>query len=93
MAEVEITPAYIKSAMQQPGVVAQLQVVADRVALKARSIAAGEGADVEVSTKAGVRPQGRPFVDVVMTNPAAEWGAHGAARRRILGRAAQAGAA
>lgn len=91
MAEVTITPEFIQSAMHQPGVAAQLQVVANRVAARARSIAASEGVEMEVTTVAGVRPKGRPYVNVVTNNAEQEYGSARTKRRRILGRAADAG--
>lgn len=91
MAETEITPAFILSAMREPGVAAQLQVVASRVAARAVSIAAAEGVEMEVTTVAGVRPKGRPYVNVVTNNAEQEYGSARTKRRRILGRAADAG--
>ena len=89
--EVEITPEFIQSAMHQPGVMAQLQVVADRVARRAEGIAAEEEVEMNVSTVAGVRPKGRPYVNVVADNADQEWGSSRSGRHRILGRAAEGG--
>lgn len=91
MAEVEITPAFILSAMHEPGVAAHLQVVANRVAARAKSIASSEGVEMEVKTVAGVRPKGRPYVNVVTDNAEQEFGSSRTKRRRILGRAAEQG--
>lgn len=91
MGEMEITPAFILSAMHQPGVAAHLQVVANRVAARAKGIAASEGVDMEVTTVAGVRPKGRPYVNVVTNNAEQEFGSARTKRRRVLGRAADAG--
>ncbi|WP_417220505.1 hypothetical protein [Arthrobacter sp.] len=91
MGEVEITPAFIASAMTQPGVLAHLQVVANRVKARAEGIAASEEVDMQVTTVAGVRPKGRPFVNVVADNAEQEWGSSRTGRRRILGRAAAGG--
>lgn len=91
MAEIEISGAYIKEAMQQPGVVAHLQVVADRVAARAAGLASAEGVEMNVTTVAGVRPGGRPFVNVVSDNSDQEHGTAKTPRRRILGRAGENG--
>lgn len=91
MAEVEITPAYILGAMQHPGVRAQLQVVANRVSARAVSLARTEGVEMNVSTVAGIRPGGRPFVNVISDNADQEFGTSKTARRRILGRAGERG--
>lgn len=91
MAEIEITPEFIRSAMHQPGVAAHLQVVADRVAKRAAGIAASEGVEMTIGTVAGIRPKGRPFVNVVADNADQEFGTSRTGRRRILGRAAEGG--
>lgn len=91
MGEVEITPAFVLSAMHQPGVAAHLQVVADRVKVRAAGIASAEGVEMNLSTKAGVRPKGRPFVNVLADNAEQEFGSSRVGRRRILGRAAEQG--
>ena len=91
MAEVEITPEFIQSAMHQPGVAAALQAVADRVARRAEGIAANEGVDINITTTAGVRPKGRPYVNVVADNVDQEWGSSRSGKYRILGRAAEGG--
>ena len=91
MAEVEITPDFIFSAMHHPDIPAALQSVADRVAQRAASIAASEGVEVEVTTTAGVRPKGRPYVNVVADNVDQEWGSSRSGKYRILGRAAEGG--
>lgn len=77
--------------MHEPGVAAHLQVVANRVAARAKSIAAAEDVDMEVTTVAGVRPKGRPFVNVITNNAEQEFGSSRTERRRILGRAAEQG--
>ena len=89
MAEVEITPDFIQSAMHQPGVAVALQVVADRVARRAEAIAAEEEVEMNVTTNAGVRPKGRPYVNVVADNVDQEWGSSRSGKYRILGRAAE----
>lgn len=91
MAELEITSAFILSAMHQEGVKAHLQVVAKRVASRAKGIAASEGVTMNVSTKAGLRPGGRPYVNVTTDNSEQEFGSSRTKKRRILGRAADAG--
>ena len=89
MAEVEITPEFIQSAMHQPGVAVALQVVADRVARRAEGIATNEGVEIGITTTAGVRPKGRPYVNVVADNVDQEWGSSRSGKYRILGRAAE----
>lgn len=89
--EVEITSEFIQSAMHQHGVAAHLQVVANRVAARARQLAAADDVDMDVSTVAGVRPKGRPYVNVVADNAEQEFGSSRMGRFRILGRAAESG--
>lgn len=89
--EIEITPEFIQSAMHEPGVAAHLKVVAERAAARARQLAASEGVEMNVSTVSGVRPKGRPFVNVVADNAEQEFGSSRMGRFRILGRAAESG--
>ena len=89
MAEVEVSYEFIQQAAQHPDVVAHLQVVADRVRAAAEGLAAAEGVDMSVSTVAGVRPKGRPFVNVVTDNVDQEFGSGLSARYRIMGRAGE----
>lgn len=89
LAEVEITYEFIQKAAQHPGVREQLQVVADRIASRARGLAASEDVTMEVTTKSGLRPKGRPYVNVIGDNAEQEWGSSRTGRRRILGRAAE----
>lgn len=91
MGEVTITYEYIQQAAQHPGVRAQLQVVADRIRKRAESLAASEGVDMQVTTVAGVRPKGRPFVNVLADNAEQEFGSSRSKRLRILGRSAAGG--
>lgn len=91
MAEVEITYGYIQEAASHPGVVAQLAVVANRVRARAVGIAASEEISMQVTTETGIRPGGRPFVNVVADNAEQEWGSSRTARHRILGRAGEGG--
>lgn len=91
MSEVTISSEFILSAMHHPDVAAHLQVVADRVKGRAASIAAAEEIDMEVTTVAGVRPKGRPYVNVITNNAEQEFGSSRTERRRILGRAAEQG--
>lgn len=88
MAELEISEELIRNAMHQPGVKAHLQVIADRRKKRAETIAKAEGVEMKVTTVAGVRPGGRPYVNIVSDNPDQEFGTSRTARRRILGRAA-----
>ncbi|WXW93147.1 hypothetical protein SEA_BRAYBEAST_10 [Arthrobacter phage BrayBeast] len=91
MSEVEISYEYIQQAAQHPDVAKQLQVVADRVKGRADQLARNEGVDMKVSTETGVRPGGRPFVNVVTDNPGQEFGTALHQRHRILGRAGEGG--
>jgi len=91
MAETEISFEFIQQAANHPGVVAQLAVVAGRIKANAEGIAANEGISMQVTTEAGVRPKGRPFVNVVADNAEQEFGSSRTARRRILGRAGEGG--
>lgn len=75
--------------MNHPDVVAHLQVVGDRVKAAAVSLAAAEGVEMEVSTVTGVRPGGRPYVNVLADNEEQEFGSARSGRFRILGRAGE----
>lgn len=88
MAEIEISYEYIQEAARHPGVAAQLSVVANRIAARARALAAAEKVTMEVATEAGIRPGGRPFFNVVADNAEQEFGSARMRRLRILGRAA-----
>lgn len=89
MSKVEITPEFIRSAMQHPGVVKQLRVIADRVKARADAIAAAEDVEFESWVVEKVRPGGRPVAQVYADNAEQEFGSKNKSRYRILGRAAQ----
>lgn len=91
MAEVRIGPELMTKALAHPDIPGALQQVADRVASRARALAASEDVQMNVTTQAGTRPQGRPYVNVVGDNVDQEWGTTRTGRRRILGRAAEGG--
>lgn len=91
MAETELTYEYIQQAANHPGVVAQLAVVAERIKARAEGIAADEETDMQITLQTGIRPEGRPFVNVVSDNAEQEFGSSRTSRRRILGRAGEAG--
>ena len=89
MVETEISSELIQKAMKHPDLLKHLQVVADRVKSTATSLAAAEGVEMEVSTISGVRPGGRPYVNVLADNEEQEFGSSRTGRRRILGRAGE----
>lgn len=91
MAEFELSYEYIQRAANHPDVVKQLQVVADRVRARAEGLAASEGVEMTLTTKAGVRPSGRPYVNVEGDNADQEFGTSRTKRFRILGRAGEQG--
>lgn len=91
MAEVEISYDFVQKAAQQPGVAKQLQAVANRVKARAEALADQEGVEMTVTTTAGTRPGGRPYVNVVGDNPDQEYGTSRSGRFRILGRAGESG--
>ncbi|QDF19521.1 head closure Hc1 [Arthrobacter phage Kumotta] len=91
MAEVEISYEFVQKAAQQPGVAAALQAVANRVRARAQQMADKEGVEMRVTTQSGVRPGGRPFVNVVGDNADQEFGTSRMGRFRILGRAGAGG--
>ena len=91
MAETEISYDFIQQAANHPDVVAQLAAVAGRIKARAEGIAAAEEITMQITTEAGIRPQGRPFVNVIGDNAEQEFGSSRTARRRILGRAADSG--
>ncbi len=86
--ELEISRELILKAMHHADVKAHLQVIANRRKKRAEQIAASEGVEMTVTTVAGVRPGGRPFVNIVSDNVDQEFGTARTKRRRILGRAA-----
>lgn len=88
-ARVEITREYIGEAMRHPGVVAQLRVLADRVAKNAESLAGSEGVEMNTWVEESVRPKGRPQAVVYGDNQEQEWGSSRVDRRRIMGRAGE----
>lgn len=87
MTEREISAELMAAAWNHPDLPKGLQAKADEVAARARSLAAAEGVEMEVTTVAGVRPKGRAFVNVVTDNVDQEFGSSRSARYRILGRA------
>lgn len=89
--EVDLSYEFVKQAANHPGVLAQLGVVAERVKLRAEGIAASEGVEMKIKLVTGVRPEGRPFVDLVSEDDEQEFGTSRIGRLRILGRAAEAG--
>lgn len=91
MAEIVISTEYIREARDHLGVAAQLQVVANRIQARAAALAASEDVEMTVTTTAGKRPGGRPFVNVVSDNSDQEFGTSKTERRRILGRAGEQG--
>ncbi|UVF61135.1 hypothetical protein SEA_AOKA_11 [Arthrobacter phage Aoka] len=91
MAETEISYEFIQEAARHPGVVAHLGVVAERIKRRAEQLADSEEVEMEVATEAGIRPGGRPFVNVVADNAEQEYGSARMRRLRILGRAGEAG--
>lgn len=88
MPKVVISSELIRSAMQSQTVRAALDERRDRVARRARSIAAQEGVDPHIGTSSGTRPRGRPYARVT-ADADQEWGNSNTARRRILGRAGE----
>lgn len=91
MAEVEVGPELQAKAWNHPELPKILQQVADRVAARAKGLAAAEGVEMEIKTVSGVRPKGRPYVNVVSDNPDQEFGSSRSAKYRILGRAGEGG--
>lgn len=87
----DLSYEFVNRAANHPGVLKQLQVVADRIKARGQGIAREEGVEMTITTRAGVRPEGRPFVDVVGDNADQEYGTAGVSKLRILGRAGEAG--
>lgn len=86
-----LTYEYIQRAAQSAVVRKALQVKADKIKSRAESIATAEEVTMQVTTEAGIRPRGRPFVNVVSDNAEQEFGSSRTKRRRILGRAGEGG--
>lgn len=91
MAEVNITPEFIASAMRHEAVRQHLGVIARRIQKRAETLASSEGVDMDFWVEEGTRPKGRPQAIVYGDNAEQEWGSSRADRRRILGRAAEGG--
>lgn len=91
MAEIEISYEFIQKAARHPGVAKALQMVANRVKARAQQLAAADDVDMRITMEAGVRPGGRPFVNVVGDNADQEFGTSRMGRFRILGRAGAGG--
>ena len=89
MATVRISRELIESAMQSRPVRAGCAAVADRKAGNARSIAASEAPEVEITREDGTRPKGRPVSRIYSSDVDGEFGTSRTEQRRILGRAAQ----
>lgn len=89
MATVRISRELIESAMQAQAVRDGLAARADRVAASAKSIAASEAPEVEITREDGTRPKGRPFSRIYSSDVDGEFGTSRTEQRRILGRAAQ----
>lgn len=85
--EPDLSYEFVNRAANHPDVLKQLQVVADRIKTRAAGLAASEGVEMNITTRTGVRPEGRPFVDVVSDNAEQEFGSSRIGRLRILGRA------
>lgn len=83
------TAAYLALQRIQQGrsVRRHLTASAQRVAARARAVAAAEGADVEVTVTDGTRPRGRSYARVSMTPGVHEFGDSKTSRKRILGQA------
>lgn len=86
-----LTYEYIQRAAQSAVVRKGLQAKADKIKARVESIAAAEEVTMQVTTEAGIRPGGRPFVNVVSDNAEQEFGSSRTKRRRILGRAGEGG--
>jgi hypothetical protein len=89
MAKVEISYELIQKAAQHPDVRDRLQDLANTVKANAERLAAAEGVEMTVTTKAGIRPAGRPFVNVEADNADQEFGSAVSGRYRIMGRAGE----
>lgn len=89
MAETEISAELIQKAMQNVGIPPRLQEVANRIKSRGESLASAEGVEMKITTVAGVRPKGRPFVNVIGDNEEQEFGSSRSAKYRILGRAGE----
>jgi len=87
MADPDLSYEFVNQAANHPDVLKQLQVVADRIKVRAQGLAADAGVKMKVGTRTGVRPEGRPFVDVIADNADQEFGTSRIGRLRILGRA------
>jgi hypothetical protein len=89
MGKAEISYEFIQKAAQHPDVRKRLQDLADKVKANAERLAAAGGVEMNVTTKAGTRPGGRPFVNVEADNADQEFGSAVSGRYRIMGRAGE----
>lgn len=91
MARLEISREYVREAANQPGVRAQLGVVARRIKARADALAGAEGVEMNTWVEEGTRPGWRPQAVVYGDNVEQEFGSSREDRRRIMGRAAEGG--
>lgn len=87
--KIQISREFVREAAGQPAVRSQLGTIANRVARRAESMAAGEGVDLNTWVEEGDRPGWRPQAVVYGDNVEQEWGSSRSDRFRIMGRAAE----
>lgn len=90
MAELEISQEKILAAIQSPAVRAALAQKATGVRGAAEALANSEDVEADFWVEEGTRPKGRPYARVLCDNADQELGTSKTARRRLLGRAAEA---
>lgn len=90
-AEIRITGKEWRRIVALPSVRAALRARAQAIAGRARGIAATETPDASITTDEGTRPRGRTYARVTSDDPDGEFGTEKRKRRRVLGRAADAG--
>lgn len=87
--KISISPEFIKQAAHHPEVKAHLRKIAERVAGRARALAAQNNVELNAEIREFIRPGGRPVAQVVADNADQEFGTKKVNRYRILGRAAE----
>lgn len=88
MANVKLSGALTRQAMQSTTVRRALEQKADAGVSRVNALGASEGVEMDAKVESGTRPQGRPYSYIVSTNIGQEWGDRWTERRRIMGRAA-----
>jgi hypothetical protein len=86
---VELNYEGIGAVMREPGIRAALKAHADRIADRAKMLAADAPGDPKIEVEEGTRPKGRPFAQVTADHPDGGWGGTYTQRLDLLNRAVE----